>query len=119
MKERGKRSNNPQCCLWNDYTDGWPAVCHVVGYGRNTRKYSFKHVGEMGARLASDCHRDHSSTCQGVAIMALSIQKLLLIIVAVVNLVLIAVFTILGKTKIALALSVLEAFIVASTAMVE
>lgn len=51
--------------------------------------------------------------------MALSIPKTLLIIVAVINLVLIAVFTMLGKTKIALALSVLEAFIVASTAIVE
>ena len=51
--------------------------------------------------------------------MALSIPKIILILIAVINLVLIAVFTMLGKRKIALALSVLEAFIVASTAMVE
>jgi len=51
--------------------------------------------------------------------MALGIGKIILIIVAVINLVLITVFSMLGKTKIALALAILEAFIVTSTAIVD
>lgn len=47
--------------------------------------------------------------------MALSLTKILLILVALVNLVLISIFTMLGKKKIAAALSVFEAFLVAST----
>jgi hypothetical protein len=51
--------------------------------------------------------------------MVLSIGKILFIIVAVINLVLITVFSMLGKTKVALALAVLEVFIVTSTAIVD
>ena len=49
--------------------------------------------------------------------MALSIPKIILILIAVINLVLIAVFTILEKNKIAVALAVLEAFLVASVSI--
>ena len=47
--------------------------------------------------------------------MALTIPKMFIIIVALINLILISVFTMLGKFKIAVALSVLEAFIVTSS----
>ncbi|MBS3138766.1 hypothetical protein J4207_03610 [Candidatus Woesearchaeota archaeon] len=51
--------------------------------------------------------------------MTLGIAKIIIIIIAVINLVLIAVFTMFGKQRIALALSILEAFLVASTAIVD
>jgi len=50
--------------------------------------------------------------------MALTIGKIIIIIIAVINLVLIAVFTILKKNRIATALAVAEAFLVASAGIV-
>ena len=46
--------------------------------------------------------------------MALSLGKIILILLLLFNLILIAVFTIIGKKKIATALAILEAFLVAS-----
>jgi len=51
--------------------------------------------------------------------MVLSIGKIVLILLAVINLVLIAVFTMFEKPKIAIALAVLEAFLVASAGVIE
>jgi len=47
--------------------------------------------------------------------MALTLAKILLILLATFNLALISIFTMIGKNKIAIALSVLEAFLVTST----
>lgn len=46
--------------------------------------------------------------------MVLSTGKIILILLAFINLVLISVFTVVGKRKIAIALAVLEAFLVIS-----
>ncbi len=51
--------------------------------------------------------------------MVLSIGKIILIILAVINLVLIAVFTMVGKSRIAIALAVLEAFLIASAGITD
>jgi len=72
----------------------------------------------MGFRFASNSYRNHSGNSTGVK-MTLGIAKIIIIIIAVINLVLIAVFTMFGKQRIALALSILEAFLVASTAIVD
>lgn len=73
----------------------------------------------MGFRFVPYTHRDNPIDHKGVKIMALSIGKIILILIAVINLVLIAVFTILGKNKVAIALAVFEAFLVASAGIVE
>jgi len=51
--------------------------------------------------------------------MVLSISKIILILLAVINLVLIAVFTMFKKPRIAIALAILEAFLVASAGIIE
>ena len=46
--------------------------------------------------------------------MVLSLIKIMLILLVLINVVLISVFTMLGRTKIAVALAVLGAFLIAS-----